>query len=501
MLVSVDRLRGARTGLRRWLGASVAALAIAAALVAPALAVTGPTNLSNPIVSPRTGVPSTSITFSVTYRSKEGSSPDRVSVVIDGGARAMTATASTWKSGVAYAYATTLAVGVHRVSFEAVERDHFTDQIDGGTVTIVAPPPPTPAPTVAPTPKPTAAPTHAPAPTSPPTPAPTPPPTPAPIAASSTTGGTSGGAPSDGTTSGTAGPGGASAYSGGGSIGADAAGPATSGVAGSGASGAPSAAGDAASPRSGGPVAPAVVDGWLILSSAIDMLGPRGDHPAAIPTLVALVGSTGAVTMWMAFLMFGKKRRNGDPPAPDEVLATNAARGMGLAGTAALVPAGVANGTAVHGPAGVPGTADPESLMPRWRRPSLLEARKHDPIRDVPVTAARMSFAQGAVEAVADRERRVIRYRVVRLLDRPDELRGADIGVLDEGDEVELLERSGSYWLVLCPNGGQGWVHRMTLGDVVDGHEADDAADREGDVDDVVPDDVIAAFLAARSVD
>jgi hypothetical protein len=56
----------------------------------------------------------------------------------------------------------------------------------------------------------------------------------------------------------------------------------------------------------------------------------------------------------------------------------------------------------------------------------------------------------------------------VRLLDAPDELRGQEIGFLDQGDEVQLLEKRGVYWLVLCPDGRQGWIHKMTLGDVVD---------------------------------
>ena len=54
------------------------------------------------------------------------------------------------------------------------------------------------------------------------------------------------------------------------------------------------------------------------------------------------------------------------------------------------------------------------------------------------------------------------------VLDAPDPLRSSAIGDLDAGDEVQLLQRSGGYWLVLCPNGTQGWVHRMTLGDVVE---------------------------------
>jgi len=130
--------------------------------------------------------------------------------------------------------------------------------------------------------------------------------------------------------------------------------------------------------------------------------------------------------------------------------------------------------------------------MPRWRRPSLLEARKADPARSIATSTGRMSFANGAVDAVDGRERRVIRYRVVRLLDAPDELRSADIGQLDQGDEVQLLERSGAYWLVLCPDGRQGWLHKMTLGDVVT-----DAPQGQWPAD--VDDDVLTAFLAARA--
>jgi hypothetical protein len=103
-----------------------------------------------------------------------------------------------------------------------------------------------------------------------------------------------------------------------------------------------------------------------------------------------------------------------------------------------------------------------------------------------------MSFESGAVGAADGRERRTIRYAVVRLLDAPDELRSAEIGQLDRGDEVQLIERSGSYWLVLCPDGRQGWLHKMTLGEIVS--DAPPIAYAR-DVDD----DVLSAFLAARA--
>jgi hypothetical protein len=109
-----------------------------------------------------------------------------------------------------------------------------------------------------------------------------------------------------------------------------------------------------------------------------------------------------------------------------------------------------------------------EALLPRWRRPSLLQARKADPIRDA-TPAPRLTFGEGLVGSIAGHERRVIRYRVVRLLDTPDELRGTEIGFLDQGDEVQLLEKYGAYWLVVAPDGQQGWLHKMTLGEVVDG--------------------------------
>jgi hypothetical protein len=99
-----------------------------------------------------------------------------------------------------------------------------------------------------------------------------------------------------------------------------------------------------------------------------------------------------------------------------------------------------------------------------------------------------MTFDSGVVQALEGRERRVIRYAVVRLLDAPDELRSAEIGQLDQGDEVQLLERSGAYWLVLCPNGQQGWIHKMTLGEIVS-----DGSGRD------IDEDVLSAFLASRA--
>jgi hypothetical protein len=132
---------------------------------------------------------------------------------------------------------------------------------------------------------------------------------------------------------------------------------------------------------------------------------------------------------------------------------------------------------------------DLEAGMPRWRRPSLIQARKADPTRSLASTH-RLSFDSETDDPGDGRERRIIRYAVVRLLDAPDEIRSAEIGQLDQGDEVQLMERSGAYWLVLCPDGRQGWLHKMTLGELVT-----DAAPLSREFDD----DVLTAFLTARA--
>ncbi|HEX7222980.1 MAG TPA: SH3 domain-containing protein, partial [Candidatus Limnocylindrales bacterium] len=144
----------------------------------------------------------------------------------------------------------------------------------------------------------------------------------------------------------------------------------------------------------------------------------------------------------------------------------------------------------------VPAMVDLEADMPRWRRPSLMQARKADPVRDFTGSAPRLSFDDGLVGAVEGRQVRTIRYRIVGLLDAPDELRSTQIGQLDQGDEVQLIEKSGSYWLVLCPDGRQGWLHKMTLGEVVgdDAGGLNDAWDSPQ-----ASEELLAAYLAARA--
>ena len=493
------------------LAALCAALFVVFALVAPVLAVEGPTKLYDPAVSPRTGTPTTTITFEVSYRNREGSAPDHVSVVIDGTAHRMTGVGTNWKGGSLNRWSTKLAAGTHTVSFEAASRDKFSDTVDGGTVRITVPPPPAPTPTPAPksTPQPTPDPTPTPRPDPTTPPASTDPPPATPTPGDSTAGGigSTGGDstnPGGGDGTGSAAPGGGDGSAGnagssdgstGGSgpssnatdpnAGGPAGGAAGAGyISGTGSDSGPDGAtgGNAGAGPDGGRDVVAGGTGWGALASALETLGIN--RPPSVTMLPMLVGTSTAMTMAFAFAIFGKKRRDEEPPAPDEVLRANAARGHGT------VPAGDIVIGVVRG-ALAPVPVDGEAGMPRWRRPSLIEARKADPTRSV-ASSNHMSFDNGVVGAAEGRERRTIRYAVVRLLDAPDELRSAEIGQLDRGDEVQLIERSGSYWLVLCPDGRQGWLHKMTLGEIVS--DAPPIAYAR-DVDD----DVLSAFLAARA--
>jgi hypothetical protein len=138
-------------------------------------------------------------------------------------------------------------------------------------------------------------------------------------------------------------------------------------------------------------------------------------------------------------------------------------------------------------------TLDPEALMPRWRRPSLLAARHGEPGRREVAERPVMHFRPDVAPTTA--ELRVVRYAVVPLLDRPDEVLGMHLVDLIAGDEVQVIETSSAYWEVVCPDGERGFVHRTTLG-------LPSVTWRESEETDVPndADDVLTALLAARGL-
>ncbi|MEW5990219.1 MAG: SH3 domain-containing protein [Chloroflexota bacterium] len=561
MTVVRDR-RPARRARELLVAAWGAALLLLALTLPVAGAPPGPTKLLDPVVSPRATDAATPVTFTITYRNAHALPPDYVRVAVGEQRYAMAGNGSDWKAGVEFTVTTTLPAGTHDVLFEARDAERFVDELAAGSVTIGPAPSPDPTPTLPPTPTPPPTSTPEPSEPPDATPGPgtsgggsagggttgggtsggT---------AGGSTGGTDGGSSSSGSGTGAGtidangsddlrgsgrgpdgmaldestaagAPGGTGSGEGsssgtsiddlhhrpwfaidlGWSSGAEGSvtsgGPGGSGGASAGGTGTGNGTGDSTGVETGGDslggsaAGPGNAGGsgdpmtWLqaSLNGGLAALGLSGTGAGQLPTIPAVVTSSVLVTTWMAFMIFNKRRRDGEPPAPDGVLQSAAATGIGMG--MVFAPAPVA-------------PPDPEALMPRWRRPSLLEARKTDPVRSPAPERPRLTFeigAPGSAGAATGAERRTIRYAVIPLLDRPDEILATRIGELVAGDEVQVEQRSGAYCRVLCPDGRQGWVHRTTLGDVIARPDnGNGRVEPEPEAD-----NALAAMLAARGL-
>ena len=172
---------------------------------------------------------------------------------------------------------------------------------------------------------------------------------------------------------------------------------------------------------------------------------------AALALGILSAGVVGIVSVTM--------RRPGKPSAADEIAAMMAPEHARTAAAKALANPEVATAVDAMAPP-ESREVDPEANMPRWRRPSLLEARRSDYSRQVPAARTPMRFTD---DQVYQFDVRIVRYAVVPLMDRPDELTGARIADLEAGDEVQVLSTQGAFLDIHCPNGERGFVHRTTL--------------------------------------
>ena len=60
-------------------------------------------------------------------------------------------------------------------------------------------------------------------------------------------------------------------------------------------------------------------------------------------------------------------------------------------------------------------------------------------------------------------ERVKIGYRRVRVSSKPDAVRSVELGRLEQGDEVEILESYEGFLRVQTPDGTTGWIQRHTV--------------------------------------
>jgi hypothetical protein len=60
-------------------------------------------------------------------------------------------------------------------------------------------------------------------------------------------------------------------------------------------------------------------------------------------------------------------------------------------------------------------------------------------------------------------ERRTVGYRQVRISAGPDDVRTAEVGRIDRGDEIEVIGEDASYFRIRTPDGIEGWVPRYVI--------------------------------------
>ena len=245
------------------------------------------------------------------------------------------------------------------------------------------------------------------------------------------------------------------------------------------------------------------------LVRAVARLSVMGAVMAAVVVgaLVTGLGATTAIALGIVLAgvvgLAGVARR---PPRPPKLTPTEEIEAMlaadpldpakAAAARAAATAAALASSTEttrVESMAQPEPASDPEANMPRWRRPSLLEARRSYPRHYEAPQRLPMRFGENASDGL---DVRVVRYAVVPLLDRPDEVLGMRVSDLGSGDEVRVVGSSGAFLEVACPNGDQGYVHRTTLGPA-------GAASLQDSPRTAMPaeaDDALSALLTARGL-
>lgn len=221
--------------------------------------------------------------------------------------------------------------------------------------------------------------------------------------------------------------------------------PAASAVAPGPVAGAPGSSGGTGGP--GGDATPSTSAGG---AGPVDDGTPRAGGGAAfqLPAVFRGPGS-GAVGIWLIATLAGMflfwlimRRSRGERSLDRAAEGTQGARGR----AAGLATADV---------------SPEEAQMPRWRRPSLQQARQGSRYGP-PVSRPALEFT---TQPPPGTERLAVHYRFVRVADAPDDVRSIELGRLDRGDEVDVLDRRTGFALVRAPDGLEGWVPRMTLGE------------------------------------
>ena len=392
--------------LLSWFGVSLAGFA------SPVDAKPCPTLTLGPgLVSPGTGTVTTSYRFSVTVVDKSGTAPSWVRLRVNGTSIDLSPSGANFKAGVVFSGARTLPVGRWPYSF-SVRSGGATCTFAGvvPAAVVVAAPKPTPKPTAKPTPKPTARPT--PKPTARPTPRatakPTAKPTPKPVKATPKP------TPKPGSTK-TPRPTATSTPT-----------PASSpsAVAASVAPTSTPSASPTPRPVTGGAAGGGSDGGGFDPQLTIDAPGLVAG--VTNPLVAWLVTTVGGVLLFL--FLVRRPRKDDDSPS------------VGLVLAAEPRSAGPAHGSAVRPPQAYSPAAAPAATSGPPRAPRTFDA---PPAKDA--------------------ERVKVGYRRVRISSKPDAVRSVELGRLEQGDEVEILESYEGFLRVETADGITGWIQRHTV--------------------------------------
>jgi hypothetical protein len=390
----------------------VASMFVAVTPVFALSASCGSVTLSGGGVSPTSGTPATMFTFTVVYTNSNGGTPSRARVRFQDFSQISLTGGGNTKAGVVYSGSTTKAIGTWTYRFRFRTGGTWCET---ATATIkvspVATPTPTPKPTPRPTPTPKPAPKPTPRPTARSTPRPTPKPTAKPIATPK-----SSGKPR----------------------------PTARPIASSTAR--PTATPDGASPSDrpvdSGPVMTSMPSASSGAAGAI-VQGPNGGPPEAVsldlsgiqaavggafsnPLLVWLLTAAGGTMIYLGLI-----RRSGDddPSSAAMALATGSQAGPIRTGSNIAMAAGASAG----------------ATRPSGDTSPIAELRTFD-----------APPAKGV-------ERAVVGYHKVRISSKPDGVRSVELGRLQRGDEVEIIDSYAGFLQVRTPEEITGWVPRHTI--------------------------------------
>jgi hypothetical protein len=170
--------------------------------------------------------------------------------------------------------------------------------------------------------------------------------------------------------------------------------------------------------------------------------------------MLAFLALATAVAMGGGFLLLLVARRRSRRDPVDVAAASLAAAAVALDPAPPAAPVALAEMTAVDDELA---PVDDDAPLKKSRKTT----RKLQPAAAMgAAAAAKRTFDAPPKRGIA---RAKVGYRQVRISSEPDAVRSAELGRLDRGDEVEILESHEGFLQIRTPDDITGWILRHTI--------------------------------------